>query len=285
MTNVEADHLDTWGTERAYRAAFEEFVGTVAPDGLVVLCADDPGARTLAGVARDSGRRVVTVGEAADADWRARDVALEGTTSRFVVERTGVDPVPVRLRIPGRHYVIDALAALATAAELGHDVAGLVRGLESFTGARRRMERVGEAAGVRVYDSYAHHPVEIAGDLQAARSVAGDGRLVVAFQPHLASRTRVFGTAMGQALGAADEVVVTSVYLAREEPDPAVTGAHVAGAVPLDPAARAFVPELADVAEAVVARARPGDLVLTLGAGDITTVAPQVLELLEARDG
>ncbi len=145
------------------------------------------------------------------------------------------------------------------------------------------MEPKGEAAGVRVYDSYAHHPVEIAGDLQAGRAVAGDGRLVVAFQPHLVSRTRIFGRAMGEALGAADEVVVVDVYLAREDADPEVTGRLVADAVPLPSDRVTFVRDLADVPAALAERARPGDLVLTLGAGSITEVGPLVLELLAER--
>ena len=144
------------------------------------------------------------------------------------------------------------------------------------------MEPKGEAGGVRVYDSYAHHPTEIAGDLAAARALAGEGRLVVAFQPHLVSRTRAFGAAMGEALGAADEVVVCDVYLAREDPDPEVTGALVAAAVPLPPERVAFVPDLDDVPAALVARAHPGDLVLTLGAGSVTELGPRVLALLEA---
>jgi UDP-N-acetylmuramate--alanine ligase len=144
------------------------------------------------------------------------------------------------------------------------------------------MEPKGEAAGVRVYDSYAHHPTEIAGDLQSARALAGEGRVVVAFQPHLVSRTRIFGTRMGVELGAADEVVVLDVYLAREEPDPEVTGALVAGAVPLPAERVAFVPGIAEAADELVARARPGDLVLTLGAGTVTQVGPRVLELLRS---
>jgi UDP-N-acetylmuramate--alanine ligase len=142
------------------------------------------------------------------------------------------------------------------------------------------MELKGEAAGVRVFDSYAHHPVEIAGDLSAARAVAGEGRLVVAFQPHLVSRTRMFGQAMGQALGAADEVVVLDVYLAREEADEEVSGRLVADAVPLPASAVTFVPRQDDVAGVLARKARPGDLVLTLGAGSVTEVGPEVLDLL-----
>lgn len=262
VTNIEADHLDQWGTPEAYAAAFDEFADTLDPDGFLVCVADDPGAAALAERHRAAGRRVVTVS--------AREPgALDGVT----------------LWSPGEHYLADALAALAAGVELGYAADDLARGLASYTGTKRRMERKGEAGGVRVYDSYAHHPTEIAGDLQAARAVAGAGRVVVAFQPHLVSRTRIFGTAMGQALGAADEVVVLDVYLAREDPDPEVTGASVAAAVPLPSDQVAFVPAFDDVAAELVARARPGDLVLTLGAGTVTEIGPRVLRELGLRDG
>lgn len=260
VTNVEADHLDHWQTEQAYTAAFDEFADTVSPAGFLVCCVDDPGAAALAERQRAAGRRVVgvTTGDAA---------ALDG----------------VSLWSPGDHYLADALAAYATGLELGLDPDDLRRGIGSYSGTRRRMELKGEAGGVRVYDSYAHHPTEIAGDLQSARALAGDGRVVVAFQPHLVSRTRVFGVAMGEALGAADEAVVCDVYLAREPADPAVTGALVADAVPLPAEQVAYVPALDDVPATLVARARPGDLVLTLGAGTITEAGPRVLMLLAER--
>jgi UDP-N-acetylmuramate--alanine ligase len=142
------------------------------------------------------------------------------------------------------------------------------------------MELKGEAGLVRVYDSYAHHPAEIAGDLEAARTLARTGRVLVVFQPHLVSRTRRLGAEMGQALGAADEVVVLDVYVAREDPDPDVTGALVADAVPLPEGAVAFVPSADDALEDVLRRARPGDLVLTLGAGSVTDLAPRILRRL-----
>ncbi len=283
VTNVEADHLDQWGSEEAYRAAFVEFLDRIDPGGVLVLCADDPGAAALASPARDRGLTVVTVGTGQDVDYRATDLAFEGTTSRFEVDHRGLALTTVTLQIPGRHYVLDALAAFALGHRLGLDTEGLRAGLEAFTGSGRRMEPKGEADGVRVVDSYAHMPQEIAADLAAARGVAGEGRVVVAFQPHLVSRTRTYGPAMGAALGAADEVVVADVYLAREDADPDVTGALVADAVPLPADSVAFVPDLADVPAALVSRARPGDLVLTLGAGDVTELGPRVLALLEAR--
>jgi UDP-N-acetylmuramate--alanine ligase len=145
------------------------------------------------------------------------------------------------------------------------------------------MEFKGEVSGVRVYDSYAHHPNEIAGDLQAARSLAGPGRVVVAFQPHLVSRTKIFGPAMGAALGAADEVVVMDVYVASEDPEPGVNGALVASNVPLPPEQVLFEPSWSEAPGRLVERARPGDLVLTLGAGDVTLVGPEVLVQLAER--
>jgi len=287
VTNVEADHLDQWGSEEAYRDAFGQFVGRVDPAGLVVACVDDDGAAALRYVATSLGRRFVGVGTSEMADVRAIDIELEGTTSSFtVLDRDGVavrELGRVTLQIPGRHYVLDALAALTVGLRLGYPFELLKAGLESFTGTRRRMERKGEVAGVRVYDSYAHHPAEIAGDLEAARAVAGEGRVVVAFQPHLVSRTRIFGREMGRALGAADEVVVLDVYLAREDPDPEVTGAMVADAVPHEH--KRHVATTDDAAYALVEIARPGDLVLTLGAGSVTEVGPKVLRLLAANSG
>jgi UDP-N-acetylmuramate--alanine ligase len=280
VTNVEADHLDNWGTEAAYYAAFEEFLGRIDTTGFLVMCVDDDGAADLAVTARGRGLTVVTVGESAAADVRAADVRFAGATSTFTVIDRGRRLGEVRLQIPGRHYVLDALAALAAGLGLGFPFADLARGLGSFSGTRRRMELKGEAGGVRVYDSYAHHPNEIAGDLQAARSLAGEGRVLVAFQPHMVSRTKIFGAAMGRALGAADMVVVMDVYVAREDPEPGVSGALVADAVPLPPEAVVFEPRYASTAAHLVERARPGDVVLTLGAGDVTLLAPEVLAQL-----
>ncbi|KRF17395.1 UDP-N-acetylmuramate--alanine ligase [Nocardioides sp. Soil797] len=284
VTNVEADHLDVWGTEEAYQAAFVEFVDTLDPDGFLVCVVDDPGAAALADSARAAGREVIAVGEAATADLRATNLSFEGSNSRFTVVRDDEALGEVSLQIPGRHYVLDALAALALGLRLGFPFEALAAGLAGFTGSRRRMEAKGEVAGVRVCDSYAHHPVEIAGDLQAARAMAGDGRLIVCYQPHLVSRTRIFGAAMGEALGSADEVAVLDVYVAREDPDPAVTGRLVADAVPLSADLVHFVPQRGDAAGLLADIARPGDLVLTLGAGDVTEVGPELLALLAARE-
>jgi UDP-N-acetylmuramate--alanine ligase len=280
VTNVDADHLDVWGTEEAYAAAFAEFIGTVRR--FVVLNVDDPGARALVGVARERGLEVVTTGLASDADLRATDLAIQAGRTSFTVVRGDQRLATVELAVPGAHYAQDALLALAAGLVLGHGAEALASGLATYTGAARRMEHLGDAGGVRVYDSYAHHPTEIRADLAAARALAENGRLVVAFQPHLVSRTRVFGSAMGRELSAADRVVVADLYLAREDPDPAVTAQLVVEAVD-GPEVTAGGP-VGGLAALLVPELRPGDLLLTLGAGDITTVGPEVLTLLGGRD-
>jgi UDP-N-acetylmuramate--alanine ligase len=277
VTNVDADHLDNYGTVEAYDAAFGEFIGRVGR--FVLLCSDDPGARVLAPVARARGLEVLTAGFADDADLQGRGLLIDGTTTTFSVSWRGVDLGPVTLAVPGAHYALDALLALGTGLLLEQNVDLLIAGLGAYTGANRRMQPLGEARGIRVYDSYAHHPTEIRADLAAARSVAGEGRLVVAFQPHLVSRTRVHGAEMGQALSAADRVVVADIYLAREDADPAVTSALVVDAVSGPPATLGG--PVATLADVLVPELRAGDLLLTLGAGDITTVGPAVLTALD----
>ncbi len=192
----------------------------------------------------------------------------------------------LRLAVPGEHMALNALGAFLAGVELGAEVDPMLAGLAAFDGVRRRFEFRGRAAGVAVYDDYAHHPSKVAAQLRAARDVlAGRGRLVVAFQPHLYSRTREFAGAFGAALGLADEVVVLQVYGAREDPEPGVSGALVADAVTL-PADRVhYVPRWEEVPAVVAGVARSGDLVITMGAGDVTVLAPEILLELERREG
>ncbi|KRA37368.1 MULTISPECIES: UDP-N-acetylmuramate--L-alanine ligase [unclassified Nocardioides] len=278
VTNVDADHLDHWGTPEAYAAAFAQFVAGAS--STAVVSADDPGSAALA----DSWSGVASAGFEDGADLQGSDFVVVDGGATFRVRAGEDDLGVVTLAVPGRHYAQDALLALAAGLDLGADPAALIRGLARHRGAKRRMELIGEAAGVRVYDSYAHHPSEIRGDLEAARSLVGDTeRLVVCFQPHLVSRTRIFGVEMGEALGAADEVVVLDVYVAREDPDPQVTGALVSDAVPLPSGQVRFVSERDQVVVTLSDIARPGDLVLMLGAGDVTALAPELLAVLVER--
>ncbi|MGN6689290.1 MAG: UDP-N-acetylmuramate--L-alanine ligase [Actinomycetales bacterium] len=289
VTNVEADHLDNYGTEEAYRDAFVSFVHRIEPDGVLVLCGDDPGARGLGDVARAAGVRVVTYGFGEDCDLRLTDVTVDratGVGSSVEVVFHGRRLGSAHLRVPGRHNVSNAGAALLVGLELGFAFPELRDGLAAFTGTRRRMELKGVVGGVRVVDSYAHHPTELAADLRAARDIAGDQLVLAVFQPHLFSRTRLFAQEFGQALGLADIVVVLDVYGAREDPEPGVTGALVAAAVPLPSERVHYAPSWSGVPDLVpdlLARAGGGRaLVLTLGAGDVTMLGPEILAALQA---
>ena len=286
VTNVEADHLDQHGTAEQVQIVFEQFARRIDPDGFLVSCADDPGARRTAAAAVDAGLRVRSYG-LTDGDLRLEDLAEDatGTTWRPVLDGKPLDVDPVRVPVPGRHMALNSAAALLTGLELGLPAAGLIEGLGRYAGVRRRFELRGTAAGVTVYDDYAHHPTEVAAQLRAARTVAGGGRVLVAFQPHLFSRTVAFAADFGTALGLADEVVVLDVYAAREDPVPGVTGALVADAVPLPAGRVVFAADRSRVAPELAARARPGDLVVTMGAGDVTALAPEILAALTEAGG
>jgi len=286
VTNVEADHLDQHGTAEAVALVFEQFVRRIDPDGFLVSSADDPGACRTAAAAREAGLRVRTYGESASADLRLTHVAEDaaGTTWGAVLHGAPLaDAERVRVPVPGRHMALNSAAALLAGLELGLPAAGLTAGIGRYAGVRRRFELRGEVGGVRVYDDYAHHPTEVAAQLRAARLVAGGGRVLVAFQPHLFSRTVAFAENFGAALGLADEVLVLDVYAAREDPVPGITGALVADAVPLPADRVRFEPDRSAVAAELARRARPGDLLLTMGAGDVTALAPDVLDALAAR--
>jgi UDP-N-acetylmuramate--alanine ligase len=286
VTSVEADHLDNYGTLAAIEEAFAAFVGRMSVRGLLVACADDPGARALAAAAPPSVT-VLTYGTAADASYRLTDIRARGMRTEFTVTGgpgtvlAGAGPVQLEIAVPGRHNALNATAAFALTVQLGVSVADAVAGLAAYRGARRRMELKGEADGVQVIDSYAHHPTELAADLAAARDIAAGGRLIAIFQPHLFSRTRIFARDFGAALGKADEVLVLDVYAAREDPEPGVTGRLVSDAVPGGGAM--FVPDRAAVPGVVAGLAKPGDLVLTMGAGDVTALGPQIVDALRER--
>jgi UDP-N-acetylmuramate--alanine ligase len=280
VTNVRVDHLDYYGTADAYADAFERFVAQVPPGGFVVHGVDDEGAARL-GRTGVMQAPVIGAGLAPSAGVRATGVRLDADGSSFTVSRDGVPQGRVGLRIPGEHYVIDATCAIAAALQVGVRFEAVIGALAGFAGVSRRMEPKGSAAGVRVYDSYAHHPDEIRADLAAARRLAGDGRLVVCFQPHLFSRTRAFGAQLGQALSVADRVVVMDVYAAREPTDPEVTGRLVFDAVSVPPGSAIYQPDPDAVVSALRRLAEPGDLVITLGAGDVTDIGPRLLHDLE----
>jgi len=284
ITNVEADHLDNYQSLAEIEAAFAAFGSRVS--SLVLTCADDPGAEAVA--ARLDPQRVRRYGESPGADYRLGGVRSQGLAVSFAVTADrgpfGEIFAQMTVRVPGRHNALNATAAFAAAVELGFTPPQVAAALAAYRGARRRMELKGEADGVRVFDSYAHHPTELAADLRAARDIVNaSGRVIAIFQPHLYSRTRIFAADFGTALGLADEAVVLDVYAAREDPEPGVTGGLVANAVPGGRAR--FLPDRAQAAPLIARIAAPGDVVLTMGAGDITALGPQLVEAIGRRPG
>jgi UDP-N-acetylmuramate--alanine ligase len=277
VTNVEADHLNHWGDFAALVAGFEAFVDGI--NGPVAVCIDDPGGRDLAR-GRDN---VVTYGIAPDAMVRVLHDATHDGCWEFDIARDGAALTHLRLQVPGQHNALNATAAFVTGVSLGFDPAALAVGLAEFTGTRRRFEFKGDVGGVRVFDDYAHHPTEIAATLTAARSVVGDGRLIVAFQAHHYYRTALFSQEFGEALGLADEVVVLEVFAPGETPIPGASGQTMAGNVPLPADMVHFEPSWSAVPARLVAAAQPGDVIMTLGAGDIGLLGTQVLTMLRER--
>ena len=279
VTNVEPDHLEHWGGEAQLRAAFAGFVAGL--DGPAVLCADDPGASALA----EHARRPVTYGTSSASDYRIAEIATVGTGVGFVLEHEG-DRVTVQVpAAPGAHNARNAAAALALAHQLGMDLQTAAAALGRFRGVARRFEVRGEAAGVVLVDSYDHLPTEVAAALAAARA-GGWRRVVCCFQPHRYSRTEALGRTFADCFADADLLLVTGIYPAGEAPRAGVSGKIVVDAV-LDAHPWkhvAWLPTLDDVVAYLAGVLRAGDLCLTLGAGDLTTVPDRVLRGLAGRE-
>lgn len=286
VTNIEADHLDHFGSVEAYGAVFDDFVERLKPGGALVVCADDPGAAALGERTAALGIRVLRYGsdpgQALDAtllSWEQHD------TGAVAHVQLADEPHPrvMRLSVPGRHMALNALGALLAAMQAGAPVDAVLDGLAGFEGVRRRFELVGTAGGVRVFDDYAHHPTEVRATLSALRTVteqAGAGRSIVVFQPHLYSRTETFAREFGNALDGADQVVVLDVYAAREQPIAGVSGASVAEHVSVPVR---YIPDFSAVAEQVAEIAEPADVVVTMGAGDVTMLGNEILAALRAK--
>src|SRR4051812_44527587 len=276
INNVEPDHLECYGSMAALEDAFLEFAGRAK---VAIISADDPGARKVAGRVKTLVR---SFGCAGDADVRISDVVQSAERTEARVQwRNGLS-IALRLMVPGLHNLRNAVAALAVVEALGGSLEPAAAALGEFKGVGRRFERLGEFGGVAVVDDYAHHPSELAATLSAARQAYPGRRLVAVFQPHLYSRTAAHGEAMGQALAAADLVIVTEIYPAREKPIAGVSGQQVADAAERAGADARFEPTRAEVGKTVYQVLRSGDVVLTLGAGDITRVAPELVRCLSA---
>jgi UDP-N-acetylmuramate--alanine ligase len=281
VTTVEAEHMDTYGNYEAMVDAFVEFANKVPFYGAVVACLDEAGVRNL--IPRID-RGLLTYGTTSQADLRADDIVFEDLGSRFDLTWRGERLGEVRLRVPGLHNVRNALAALTVGLYLDLDPAALVSALAGFTGVARRFEIKGEVGDVLVVDDYAHHPTEVSATLTAARTGL-DRRIVAVFQPHLFSRTRDFADEFGSALLDSDVLVVTDVYPAREEAIAGVSGELVSSAASRQGHRQVtYLPDAGEVPELLAEIVQPGDLVITMGAGDIWKAAAELVERLEARE-
>lgn len=277
VTNVDPDHLDHYGSREAFEDAFVRFAGRASE--LVVISGDDPGA--VKTTQRLHGVRVMTFGRDPGADIRLHSVVSGGTVS-FVLNYLGKD-YPATLTVPGLHNALNAAGAFGVLVGLGYAPSEALAAIAGFEGTQRRFEFKGEVHGVRVYDDFAHHPTEIAAALTAARGVVGPGRLLPIFQPHLYSRTRLLAADFARTFETlADHTTVVPIYGARQDPEPGVTGELITGRFENSDSA-AYVPEWQDAARHVASVARAGDIVITMGGGDIYRIVPDVLRALEER--
>ncbi len=285
VTNVDPDHLSNWGSAENYADGFLRFA-TAEGVRLLVVSADDAGAvelvRRVRERAGDADLETITFGESGEADVAILDATFAGTGSTFTLRR-GAEGGPVALAVPGHYNVLNAAATYAVARWLGASDHAVRAELSGYGGTYRRFQLIGTVDGIRVYDDYAHHPTEVLNTLIAARTGAGEGRVVVCFQPHLYTRTRDFWQELAAALEQADEAVVMDVCGDREDPIAGIDGAMVAGAVGPDRTRVTYVPRWDDAAPTVARIARPGDLVVTVGCGDVTLVAPKIVEELRRR--
>ena len=275
ITNVDADHLDHYGSHEAFDDAFIEFASKASE--LVVASSDDAGAVRV--TAALDHKRVITFGEDAAADVRIHSIVADGPVS-FVVSWDGTD-YPATLRVPGKHNAINAAGAFAVLVGLGFDPADSLAGISTFGGTERRFELHGVVRGVSVYDDYAHHPTEVAAALSAARTVVGAGRVIAVHQPHLYSRTALMAGEFAQTYeGLADYTIVLDVYGAREDPVPGVTGALVSERF-TDPARVSYLPDWQEASDFAASIAKEGDIIMTLSCGDVYRIVPQLLASLE----
>ena len=277
VTNVEHDHVDYFATPADVTAAFEEFARTISPDGFLVYCADDPGSLALGRSA--TGVVAISYGENAESDLHIDQIELGAKGSRARALWKGKSIGHLELNVPGRHNIDNAAAALAVGLHLGLPTAGLLAGLASFAGTGRRFELKGTVHGIRIIDDYGHHPTEIRVTLDAARRYAGDGRLLVIFQPHRYSRTQAFMSDFAAALSRADDVILLEVYAASEKPIAGVSSEVIAQSMTNGK----YIPNFVEATDTVIEMAKPGDVIMTLGAGDVSSLGPIIVDGLTKR--
>ena len=282
VTNVEDDHMDHYGTMENIIKAFRQFIeNTAEQDGYAVLCFEN---ENLRAIAKTIDRKYYSYAIDYPADYQAKNIRTEGKGIAFDVVHGAETLGRVTLNIPGRHNVLDALACIVTGLSIGVPFPKMAAGLAAFHGAKRRFQTKGHVRGVWIVDDYAHHPTEIAATLKAARETAPK-RLICAFQPHRYSRTQLLAKEFGRAFVSADILVLTDVYSAGEAPIPGISGETIRAVVERQTGAHViYVPRREDVATKLAALAADGDLIITMGAGDIYRSGEELVALLEERN-
>ena len=277
VTNIEHDHVDFFHTPEAVTEVFENFASTISPQGFLVYCADDAGATRLGTSALTC--TPISYGESENADLRIDQIELKAMGSSARVMWRGRAVGHLELQVPGHHNLLNAASCLAMGLTLDMPIHQLLEGLHNFRGAGRRFELKATEHGIRIIDDYGHHPTEITVTLQAARRYAGDGRVLVIFQPHRYSRTQAFLNDFAASLDLADDVTLLEIYAASEKPIHGVSSSLIAEKM----SHGHFIPNFASASERVIEMAKPGDVIITLGAGDVNSLAPIIAEGLQRR--
>jgi len=281
ITNIELDHVDHFPNEDAVFAVFEQFVSSIKQGGFLVACGDDAGVNNLLKRIKRSDLQIYLYGKGTSNDFRIDKIHLAPKGSSSVVSSTGRKVGELNLAVAGEHNLLNGLAAFAAASALGAAETKVLDGLASFTGTKRRFELKGEVGGVKVIDDYGHHPTEVNVTLTTAKNLAQAGRVIVIFQPHRYSRTAAFATQFSTSLALADFTYLLEVYAASEKPLPGVSSLLIAKA--MNPQQVKFEPSMIEVVNEVVAMAKSGDVILTLGAGDVSSLGEPILQALANR--
>jgi UDP-N-acetylmuramate--alanine ligase len=281
ITNVELDHVDHFPDEEAVYAVFEDFIASIKGGGFLVACGDDPGVKTLLSRIKRNDLKIYLYGKGSSNDFRIDQINLAPNSSRAIISIAGRKVGELNLTVVGEHNLFNALAAFAAATAMGGSEEKVLSGLKAFTGTRRRFELKGEVGGVKVIDDYGHHPTELVVTLKAARNLAGAGRVIVIFQPHRYSRTEAFAEQFSNALTLADFTYLLEVYAASEKPIPGVSSLLIARGMKTEEVK--FEPSMLQVVSDVADMAKSGDLILTLGAGDVSSLGDPILQALASR--
>ena len=279
ITNIELDHVDHFPDMAAVNAIFIDFVNSIQPGGFLIAGVDSPGVQNLLTQISRKDIEVMTYGESGDIS--ISHISLQPTASHARITKLGKVIGELSLSIPGNHNIENGTAALAAGLKLGATPADLLAGLSSFSGAKRRFENKGIIGGITVIDDYGHHPTEVRVTLETAKRFAGSGKVIVIFQPHRYSRTAMFVTEFAEVLSLADQVYLLEVYAASEAAIPGVSSVLIANAMATSKVQ--FEPSMIDVVNSAVELARPGDLIITLGAGDVNLLVPLILQTLEEK--